>query len=139
MKTMDDMHVPVHLEDIRARLDFMGFTLEDVVKAGLYRLGRVSAKIGRWADQGYYPAAYLTTANWRDGIEDALACFSEDLAWDRRTFLKTLLTHDSITPQELSRANGIIEVMYAQLAAEEREEEAADKGPPPLDQLNLDV
>ncbi len=139
MKCMDDQHIPIHLEDVRARLNWMGFTLEDVVRAGIYRLGRVTAKIGYWAEMAYLPPVYLTTYNWREQIQERLKAHGECLDWKHRTFLKCLLTQKGITPHELTYANSLMEMLYG-IAEDDREEEAsAFDAPPPNQQKVLDV
>lgn len=136
MKWMDDQHVPIHLEDVRARLDGMGFTLEDVVRAGVYRLGRVTAKIGHWAEVAYRAPVYLTTNNWRDEIQLALEWHEESLDWKHRTFLKCLLTKDELAPHELNYANSLMEGISC-IITEDRKEEAACEPPPYNQQMAL--
>lgn len=140
-KWMSDQHIPIHLEDVRARLDWMGFTLEDVVKAGIYRLGRVATKFGRWADISYRPPVHLTTDNWRVEIEQALEWHGESLEWKHRTFLKCLLTKGGLAPHELSYANSLMSKIWDIITEswEEEEEEAVGDAPPPNEQMTLDV
>jgi len=143
-KQVEDHHVPTLLEDVRARLDWMGMDLENVVLAGIYRIGRVSAKMASWAEREYQPQVFLTTANWREKIGETLESHC-DLAWRYRTFLKVLLTQDAITLNDLIYANSILlldardhEEKYKAVTREEADKAASDdRNHSPPTQLTL--
>ena len=146
MRTAEDWKIPLLVEDIRARIDFAGFTLEDVVQAGMHALGRVPAGIIQEvaAEQEWF--GYVSTTCWRQQIERMLEYCPEHMEWRDRTFVKKLLTRDMLGASEIARleqicVNTFTAAFEAGVFGDEDEDEAVvlAMGPAPSDQLNLDV
>lgn len=110
MKHVPSEHLDVYLQDARARIALLGFTLEDVVRIGIQRLARISNQQMDEARKFWDLAPFVRTSNWEEAIRTVLLPDRvEFLSWVDRAFLeKMLISYGSITPDQLFRVDAIV-------------------------------
>lgn len=138
MKNMSPDDIDAHLEDIRARIDAMGFNLEGVVRTGLIRLGRIPADMMKIVDQELPVVTFVTVHNCFQEIQEALRLRSDLISWPDRTFLNIMQCDPFISSRELARVEQIISDAYVKEALAETEwEESRDADAPPQFRFKL--
>lgn len=137
MKSLEGEAVDVYLEDVRARIARMGFDLEDVVAAGLHRLGRVSSSTIAIVEREPDFPSLVTDRNWREEALRAIHFRSEYIRWADSTFLRCRLAMPEISSRDMQRVDAIIAYAYEQEGRSLME--AQYPATAPADQFPLDV
>ena len=132
MKDVPCDHLDVYLQDVRARLDLLGFTLEDVVRTGVQKLANLSNLDMNEARRFWEPEPFVRTSNWEEAIRTVLLPDrAEFLSWADRAFVeKMLISYGSITPDELYRVDRIVRDVEVACYRADKVEEAEMHGRP---------
>jgi hypothetical protein len=137
MNSLEPHEVDTFLLDVRARIGQMGLSLEDVIVAGIHRLGRVPSAIVRHVeDEPDFPPL-VTDRNWRAEVRELLDRRSDYIRWVDCTFLRCMLVKDEATIPDLAR----IESLISRALEQEYEMLIAAQGPTsaPDYQLPLEI
>jgi hypothetical protein len=145
MLNMPPEEAQVYLEDIRARVDEMGFDLGELIEAGLMRLGGISDAVMAAAVKEPKPYSNVDSASWPMAIEYELRWSADWMTWSQRTFLQRMLCDPFVTAHEMARIEAIISNVRKEqrLQGEEdaralTEAKAAENVPPSTSQFNFD-